>query len=111
MSTPVGFSVKTAWLFSCKHKEAIEKSEVCSCYYCLHKFPPSAINEWVEDEGTLCTAVCPKCDIDAVLPFDVATDILQECQSKWFGEVVGLLVDKADYENIEQSGIYPVFKG
>jgi hypothetical protein len=46
------------------HRAEVEKSDVCGCFYCLSTFAPSEIQEWVDDGRT---ALCPKCEIDAVL--------------------------------------------
>ena len=55
------------------HEEAIQKNIVCGCFYCLSTFPPSEIEEWVDEpedcpRGPGRTAICPSCGIDAVIP-------------------------------------------
>ncbi|MHD0645008.1 hypothetical protein ACYPKM_05235 [Pseudomonas aeruginosa] len=45
--------------------EAIGREEKCSCYFCLRQFDSHQITEWT-DGGT--TAICPHCDIDAIVP-------------------------------------------
>jgi hypothetical protein len=50
------------------HKEELEKSKLCGCFYCLETFEPKEIIEYFEenlDSGE--TAICPKCGIDSVL--------------------------------------------
>ena len=50
------------------HKKEILNSEVCGCFYCLHIFEPDTISEWVDEDGPNDeTALCPKCNIDAVI--------------------------------------------
>lgn len=49
---------------SSRNRRFLEKSNICGCYFCLEMFPPSRI-EWCIDGGD--TALCPHCDIDAVL--------------------------------------------
>ena len=50
---------------SSRHRKQVELSEECGCFYCLKTFAPKKIHAWV-DKGD--TAVCPFCEIDAVLP-------------------------------------------
>ena len=60
-----------------RHRERIERSVVCGCFYCLAIYAPVEVTEWVdgpseEDElDTGVTALCARCGIDAVLPDDV----------------------------------------
>jgi hypothetical protein len=56
--------VMVAHTYSSRHRQAIEESKQCGCFYCGHVFEPAAILEWC-DEGA--TALCPHCGIDAVL--------------------------------------------
>jgi len=45
-------------------------TEVCGCFYCLERFTPNEIEEWIDDENgekALATALCPKCGMDSVL--------------------------------------------
>ena len=46
------------------HRVELEASPVCGCFYCQAIFPPGEITQWIDDEQT---ALCPKCDIDAVI--------------------------------------------
>jgi hypothetical protein len=54
---------------SMNHRQAIEAASRCGCFYCLAVFPPSAITRWVDEDerGIGQTALCPKCEIDAVI--------------------------------------------
>jgi hypothetical protein len=56
--------VRAALVKSGAHREEIEKSEVCGCFYCCQTFMNSEIDKWVDDGMT---AVCPYCDVSAVL--------------------------------------------
>ncbi len=49
---------------SSNHRQEIEASKVCGCFYCLAVFPPASIDEWCDEDGT---ALCPKCGIDSVI--------------------------------------------
>lgn len=57
--------LKEAHAHCSNNREAIERSKLCGCFYCLNHFLPSDIKEWVAKNGD--TALCPKCGIDAVL--------------------------------------------
>lgn len=55
------------------HEKAILNSKYCGCFNCLEIYPTSEITEWIEESektirGKGKTALCPKCDIDTVLP-------------------------------------------
>jgi hypothetical protein len=65
------------------HRDKLEDSDICGCFYCKRMFHPDKIVEWIDDEQT---ALCPKCGIDSVLPLKVADfDLLNEMYSYWFG--------------------------
>jgi hypothetical protein len=68
------------------HRKDIEQSSLCGCFYCTQTFPPSAIEEWVDDDQT---ALCPRCGIDSVLgnarlAFAADKDILRQMHRFWF---------------------------
>ena len=53
---------------------------MCSCYHCLAEFNISEISEWTDGHQT---AICPKCNVDAVLPIcDI--EMLKRIQEHWF---------------------------
>lgn len=67
-----------------KHRDQILHSEQCGCYYCIQLFPPSEINDWIDDDQT---AMCPKCGIDSVLPgsqVKLSEEFLIAAGKKWF---------------------------
>ena len=47
------------------HRHLIARSTHCACFFCFSFFSPRQITQWW-DNG--CTAVCPVCGIDAVIP-------------------------------------------
>lgn len=50
------------------HREGLLASARSGCFYCGAVFPPAEIQEWVdEQDGVGQTALCPRCDIDAVI--------------------------------------------
>jgi hypothetical protein len=55
--------------YSSWHRKDVIKSDVCGCFYCLATFGSSEINDWVDEDTNLVeqTALCPKCNIDAVI--------------------------------------------
>ena len=80
---------------SSHHRERIERSAQCGCFYCLATFSPTEITRWVdlpkgEERGYHgVTAVCPRCHIDAVLPDSVpgaplSAELLEAMQQYWF---------------------------
>ncbi len=67
-----------------EHKEALEKSKKCGCFYCLNIYDPKLIKEWI-DKGQ--TALCAKCGIDSVLPskwVKLNKELLKEMNDYWF---------------------------
>lgn len=83
----------------CKHHRGqVENSKQCGCFHCVAVFAPSLIKRWVfktkksgrAADATPDTALCPMCDIDAVigdasdLPID-DLDFLAAMKKKWFG--------------------------
>lgn len=54
-------------------REKLLSSPLCGCFYCLEKFTPDKIEEWVDPDeasGLGQTAICPYCGIDSVIGFD-----------------------------------------
>jgi hypothetical protein len=70
---------------SANNRAEIEASGLCGCFYCLHVFPPSDIEEWT-DRGA--TPFCPKCGIDSVLGdksgFPITPEFLGDMNRHWF---------------------------
>lgn len=69
-----------------RHRAEIMASEMCGCFYCLHTFPPDAIEHWI-DEGDG-TALCPKCTVDSIIGsasgFPVTPEFLERMKARWF---------------------------
>lgn len=78
---PWNMDVETAPDQSYKNRERLARESTCSCYQCIRQFPTSEITEWVD--GGL-TALCPHCDVDALLPGAVAMDLLARMHERWF---------------------------
>jgi hypothetical protein len=68
-----------------RHRNEIESSQRCACFYCLQSFPPSEIVDWTDDDAT---AMCPRCGIDSVIGsasgFSLSPGFLQRMHNHWF---------------------------
>jgi hypothetical protein len=68
-----------------RHRQEIERSQLCGCFYCGAQFPPGRIERWLDDNDT---AVCPECGIDSVIGsasgFPISNEFLQEMRRYWF---------------------------
>jgi hypothetical protein len=81
--------IKLAHKHSSNHRNEVEKSEICGCFYCCETFSPSDIEEWIDEIGTGGqTALCPKCGIDSVIGsgsgFQINEFFLKEMNRYWF---------------------------
>jgi hypothetical protein len=65
----------------------IKNSIQAGCFACLEVFPTSAIYWWLPDKP-IQTAMCPHCEIDAVLADDenvkLSDDLLKQMQIRYF---------------------------
>lgn len=76
----------------CKwHREEVLASELCGCFYCCETFPPSEIKEWWDEsvfDGIGQTAICPRCEIDAVIGsesgYPLTSEFLKGMHLEWF---------------------------
>ena len=70
-----------------RNRREIAVSEICGCYFCLGTYPPAAIVEWADPLEQ--TAVCPRCQIDAVIGpaagYPISSEFLQHMRATWFG--------------------------
>jgi hypothetical protein len=71
------------------HRDEIERSEACGCFYCLAVFKPDAIEDWTdEQDGVGQTSLCPQCGIDSVIGsesgFPIGEAFLKEMHHRWF---------------------------
>ena len=68
-----------------RHRNEIERSERCGCFYCLRTFAAKDIQEWIDDGAT---AMCPHCGIDSVIGsasgFSMSLDFLRRMHEHWF---------------------------
>ena len=68
------YHVKEAALYAFRNKTKLSESEKAGCYNCCAVFPTNEITEWTDDNET---AICPKCNVDAVLA-DVMVPLNEE---------------------------------
>ena len=80
--------IQKAHKVSSNHKDLIMKSKKCGCFYCIKTYSPKEIKEWVDDDNT---ALCPHCEIDAVLPehpsYTLNKEFLKEMSHHWFSDL------------------------
>lgn len=80
-------NILNAHQFSSYHKEQLENSRKCGCFYCLKIFSPKVFTEddWTDEDNT---ALCPYCGIDAILGdasgLEITEDFLKEMKKYWF---------------------------
>ena len=76
--------------YSSGHRKQIEESDLCGCFYCVTTFPPSAIEEWIDEDesGAGQTALCPRCGVDSVIGskagFPLTKVFLETMHAHWF---------------------------
>jgi hypothetical protein len=72
------------------NQREILQSQTCGCFYCLETFKPSEIIDWTDDENPKgLTAICPHCNIDAVIGdkagYPIADEnFLKAMYQRWF---------------------------
>lgn len=77
------------------HRAEVLASEICGCFHCRATFPPTEIEDWVDErpmgDGNSShgeTALCPKCGIDSVIGsasgFPITPDLLRRMNAHWF---------------------------
>ena len=71
--------------YSTHNRELIEASDRCYCFYCKSVMDSRDVKDYI-DNGQ--TALCPKCDIDSIIPDgieeDVNEEIIDEMNQYWF---------------------------
>ncbi len=74
-----------------KHKELLAEDTYAGCGECTEVVLVSDIAKWCDDAQT---ALCPKCGVDALVPFlkfrELATVSIGEVRKVWFGWPEGL---------------------
>jgi hypothetical protein len=87
----VMFDIVRAHGHCSNHRDNVLASDTCGCFYCKRTFPPSAITDWIDDDpatGLGQTAMCPCCDIDAVIGsasgYPITSTFLHAMHERWF---------------------------
>lgn len=63
------------------NKEALEKTNLCGCFYCCETYKTNEIKEWTDNGNT---AICPKCGIDSIIPLSKEDFDTKEVLEKMF---------------------------
>ncbi len=71
------------------HRDEIEASDLCGCFYCKSIFQPSEIASWIDElDSPRKTALCPRCGIDSVIGsasgFPITEEFLWRMYRHWF---------------------------
>jgi hypothetical protein len=56
------------------NRKALSSSEFAVCVHCMTEFKPSEIKEWIDGDPAGRTALCPFCEIDAIVGFNSSID-------------------------------------
>ena len=77
-----------AYNHSICNKEELNKSKRCGCFYCLRIYNTHEIKEWLEEKSGAKTALCPYCDVDAVISesneYELCKELLKYMHNIWF---------------------------
>ena len=63
------------------NKDLLQHLGKAGCYHCVSIITFSTIEDWVDEQET---ALCPRCDIDALLPGETNKDVLHAGYNYWF---------------------------
>lgn len=66
----------------------VKRSKNVGCFHCCEIYPATEVKDWIEGKRND-SAVCPKCEMDAVLPDSkvvLTKELLTIMQEYWFGE-------------------------
>lgn len=83
---PENYDLERLHKLSFENEPAISSSEKCGCFYCGRIFDKVQILEWIDDQNA-CTALCPYCGIDSLLPdskVHLTDDLLLQMRLRWF---------------------------
>ncbi len=77
--------IREIYKHSARNRQEIEKSVRCGCFSCGRIFDASEVEDYIDNEET---ALCPYCDIDAVVGdtggFVLSQELLKEMKKKYF---------------------------
>lgn len=66
---------------SSHHRLEILEASAVGCFFCLRIFRGEEVTDWTDDGET---ALCPHCDVDALLPSVGDPAILSAMHERWF---------------------------
>ena len=58
--------IKSALKHAVNNEDEVKASDQCGCFHCLEVFDAQDVEDWVEGEQGQ-SAVCPLCDVEAVI--------------------------------------------
>ena len=74
-----------AYEVSSRHRQILQDSTLCGCFYCLETFQYTQIQAWTDLANT---AICPYCGIDAVIGsasgYPINAEFLKAMHVHWF---------------------------
>lgn len=83
--------VNVAHRFSSGNMPALEKDNICGCFYCLNIFSPTEIKEYIQGEASIDvdgTAICPYCGVDSIIGessgYPITKEFLRKMKKHWF---------------------------
>ena len=84
---------------SFRNRGEVVASARCACFHCGAMFAPADVRRWTDVEGGVgATAVCPRCNVDAVLAsragFPLSPAFLTAMRRRWFERIA--FVDYVD---------------
>lgn len=80
-------AIDEAIKYATSNEKEIQKSKIAGCYFCLRVYPASEITDedYLVEERT---AMCPHCQVNAVLPdtsgFELSTETLEKIHNYYF---------------------------
>ncbi len=86
--------VERAPKLSIRNRTSLAGAARMGCYFCMQLFPANTVEEWADDGET---AVCPYCNVDALIAetpsVQLNEELLARMMERWFTRPVS--VDKA----------------
>ena len=91
-----------AHIHAANNRSEVIRSTNCGCFYCGEIFAPSEVKKWADN---LNTAICPRCNVDAVIGdrsgYVFSKEFLSGMYDRWFDKPSG--VGRCDTSTENQS--------
>lgn len=68
-------------MLAMRNRASLATAARCGCYFCLEVYTPAEITEYTDGEET---ALCPRCNVDAVVAGVEDKKWLAEAKKIWF---------------------------